>query len=688
MLNEYLIFLKWWVYLLIIGLIFLPLASRIFSKFFDKGYLFSKVLGLAISSFILWFLSSFRLVPFERVWIIGLLLILLLAIFVFTKSQADFKQVLKGNWKVLIFEEIIFLICLGFWVFVRGLKPEIRDLEKFMDFGFINTILRTKFMPPADMWFAGESINYYYYGHYIAAYLIKLVNVKPAIGYNLMLATIFALAFSLTFSLTGNLVSFLKIKNFKKIILAGFISGLLMVFASNFHTFTYGVFLPTAKKIGIWRGEIEPYYYPQSTRFIGYNPATNDKTIHEFPSYSLVVADLHGHVSNMPFVLTFLAILLAIFLLQEKNKKSLSSSHFLIALMLAIFYMTNTWDFPIYLLVTLFTIIYQNILLKSAKKIVLTTIFDFLKIIILSVALLLPFNLHFQNITQGIGLVWHRTAIWQLFILWGGLLIFAGLFLIFYLIKIRKDKLLKNPSDAFVLIIIFSSLILLAVPEIIYFKDIYDQSFFRANTMFKFTYQAYLMLTVAVGYICLRLGMFASKTRLWALWPIFFILIILPLIYPFYSIQGYYGKLKPSRFQGLDGLSYLAKDSPGDLAAINWLNRLPGQPVILEAAGESYTAYDRISESTGLPTVLGWQTHELLWRGDYSLLEARQNDIRTIYESDESKTSQQLLQKYKVRYIILGDLEREKYQLNEAKILSLGKVVLDSFQTKIIEVLT
>ena len=170
MLYEYLIFLKWWVYLLIIGLIFLPLASRIFSKFFDKGYLYSKVLGLAIPSFILWLLSSLRLVPFERGWIIVIILVLLAVIFVFDKGYPNFKQALIENWKIFILEELIFLISLAFWVFVRGLRPEIKDLEKFMDFGFMNSILRTKFMPPTDMWFAGEEVNYYYYGHYL--YLI------------------------------------------------------------------------------------------------------------------------------------------------------------------------------------------------------------------------------------------------------------------------------------------------------------------------------------------------------------------------------------------------------------------------------------------------------------------------------------------------------------------------------------
>jgi len=57
-----------------------------------------------------------------------------------------------------------------------------------------------------------------------------------------------------------------------------------------------------------------------------------------------------------------------------------------------------------------------------------------------------------------------------------------------------------------------------------------------------------------------------------------------------------------------------------------------GQPVIVEAQGDSYTDYARISANTGLPTILGWTVHEWLWRGDYSVPAARIDDVRAIYE--------------------------------------------------------
>ena len=56
---------------------------------------------------------------------------------------------------------------------------------------------------------------------------------------------------------------------------------------------------------------------------------------------------------------------------------------------------------------------------------------------------------------------------------------------------------------------------------------------------------------------------------------------------------------------------------PRTPGAIRWLDEtIEGQPVVLEANGDSYSDYERVSAMTGLPTVLGWYVHEWLWRGD------------------------------------------------------------------------
>src|SRR5690606_20373540 len=110
----------------------------------------------------------------------------------FKRDQKEMVKVYKNYaWKWMRVE-LIFVVFLCLWSWVRSFSPDINGLEKFMDYGFMNSILRSEFFPPNDMWFAGKSINYYYYGHYVSALMTRMSMVPAAISYNLMIATIMA----------------------------------------------------------------------------------------------------------------------------------------------------------------------------------------------------------------------------------------------------------------------------------------------------------------------------------------------------------------------------------------------------------------------------------------------------------------------------------------------------------------
>ena len=110
--------------------------------------------------------------------------------------------------------------------------------------------------------------------------------------------------------------------------------------------------------------------------------------------------------------------------------------------------------------------------------------------------------------------------------------------------------------------------------------------------------------------------------------------------------------------------------------------------MVLEAPGDSYTGYERVSVATGLPTVLGWYVHEWLWRNDVAALNERAADIEKIYTSSDANEVSGLIKKYNISYIYIGKLEREKYPaLNDKLLQTMGKVAYsDGVTTYIMKV--
>lgn len=230
----------WWFYLFILGLAFYPLATVLFNKFVDRGYIFAKTLGIAITSFLVFLISFLHILPFSQTSIlIGISIGVILQLIILKKYIT---KPTRKELTIMILEELLFAAALFFWVYIKGFQPDIHGLEKYMDFGFINSILRSTYFPPVDMWFPPLSINYYYFGHLGTAVLIKLTSISPFIGYNLMLCTIFAFTIVSTFSLGLN-ITFNIFKKMKESIIAGFLAGIIATFAGNLQTI-YAFFAP------------------------------------------------------------------------------------------------------------------------------------------------------------------------------------------------------------------------------------------------------------------------------------------------------------------------------------------------------------------------------------------------------------------------------------------------------------
>ncbi|MCD6520503.1 MAG: hypothetical protein J7M05_11345 [Anaerolineae bacterium] len=232
-------------------------------------------------------------------------------------------------------------------------------------------------------------------------------------------------------------------------------------------------------------------------------------------------------------------------------------------------------------------------------------------------------------------------------------------------------------STTFSLLLILVGILLTVVVEFIFLKDTFGT---RMNTVFKFYYQAWLLLGIAsaygIFYLVQRFGHrgFWGKLSL-GLWSAVLLLLLgSGLSYTVAALVS-----KAGGFQGeptLDGTRYVAQYRRPDYLPIQWL-RAHAKPdaILLEAPGGSYTEYNWVSAHTGIPTLLGWGGHELQWRGNYDVPSKREPDIARLYQGVNPQEAATLLNKYRIDYVYVGQLERNKYHLTPPMIRKFDRLL-------------
>lgn len=231
---------------------------------------------------------------------------------------------------------------------------------------------------------------------------------------------------------------------------------------------------------------------------------------------------------------------------------------------------------------------------------------------------------------------------------------------------------------------------LIATTEVIYVADhLQNSDWERMNTIFKLYFQSWTLLSIASAGTVMWL-LYQARKRItarptsdvvrnavtivgaWAIHLIGPLLVIAMLAYPVLATPERVSQdmaSSPSDLT-LDGYEWMdggmiqnpAGDVisfTGDLKAIEWLQEnVDGNPVILEAEiGPYIGAGSRISAATGMPTVVGWATHQDQQRGTYEVRQ-RSIDVREIYDSSSVQRKWQLLKRYRIDYIVVGDVER------------------------------
>ncbi len=487
-------FLFWYLIISFLGLLTFPLAWRMLPALADRGYAFSRALGLLLWGFIFWMLASLGIIQNDPGGLgLAFFIVLGLSAWVVWKSivnrHSEIANWLKSNLRLVITTEVLFLLAFAAWAFVRASNPEITSAggEKTMELAFINAIMRSPTFPPHDPWLSGYAISYYYFGYVMTAMLAEATGVAGGVAHNLMLALVFALSAVGAYGILYNLLAVWRnrqssipfgydVENRKSP--AGTMSSIglpllgpfFLLIVSNLQGFLEvlhqrGLFWPNrpgAWNFWIWldikfldqlpsrSGWIPDrfYWWWQASRVIQDVDLAGARTeiIDEFPFFSYLLGDLHPHVLSMPFVMLAIAMALNIFLGGWDGENKLLGFRlplqwkglFFAAFVLGGLAFLNTWDILAFTALVLGSFLLRRVHLRGWTWLRLEEILTLaIPLGISSLLLYLPFYLGFSSQVGGLlpNLVSPTRGI-QLWVMFGSLLvpIFA------YLIYLRRGE--------------------------------------------------------------------------------------------------------------------------------------------------------------------------------------------------------------------------------------------------------
>jgi len=387
--------LSWYVAVQALSLIAAPLLWLGLTRLPDRGFGLAKPLGLLATSWAGWSLAGYRILPWTRLTLfLAAAAVAVCAALVLRRRGHEWLAWVRAHRTLVVATEAIFLAAYVMVLLFRAANPDLwhpaRGGEKPMEFSYLNAVVKTTYFPPYDPWFAGGYLNYYYFGYVLVAALIKLTGVMPAIGFNVAVATLYALlavgCFSFAFNMSrlGGSARF----GLRGAVAAGVLSFLCVAFFGNLDGYAQllermsrasGVTLRTAIPgvAGLWAlvsgvprilltGQaFEQFDFWRSSRVI-----VTGNTINEFPFWTFLFADLHAHLISLPYQVATLGVLLHLCQTGLSRRDGVDLDHIaggrlgawlvrlvswrraaeivLIAWLLGALYVINTWEFPTY----------------------------------------------------------------------------------------------------------------------------------------------------------------------------------------------------------------------------------------------------------------------------------------------------------------------------------------------------
>ena len=397
----------------------LPLGFLVFRGLSDRGYLLTKIMAILLLAYLPWLLSALHLMDFGRTSIYLVLLALgLTSGVVAVLHRRQMAAFLRDRWRTLAWEEVLFLAAFLAFVAIRWANPDLwhpfRGGEKPMDFAYLNAVVRSTAVPPYDPWFAGGYLNYYYFGQFIVATLIKATGILPEVAYNLAVPLLFALMVGGVFSVVYNLTHALRQRRADRQgpawgpAAAGMAAVFLVAVLGNLGG---GVQLVRTVWVTVTsspplEGDVFHIWFWSVSRMM-----PGQISITEFPLWSFLFADLHAHLIVIPFTLLVVGLSLNLVLIAEESGlrwRRIALPLALLALTAGSLAAINTWDYPTFLVLAMSAVLLASYVSrrKLDRLFITQAAVGVGALVVLSYVAFLPF--HLRNVAFNAGV--HASA--------------------------------------------------------------------------------------------------------------------------------------------------------------------------------------------------------------------------------------------------------------------------------------
>lgn len=428
--------LEFWLAASVIGAAAFPLTFAFFSRLPDRGYAFTRVVGLLLVGYALWVGAMVGLFENSRGTVILLIAALAVAsLAAASRNRSELGAYLRSGWKYVLFVELLFAAVFAAAVFLRSYVSEIEGGEKQFELAFLSSLTRNETFPPEDPWLAGSPISYYYFGYLMMGALTNLTGLGTNVTFFLSLSLVAAMAATAMFGIVYNLIAAtrqggglapsLGPRLRAAPVAFGLVGVGLLLLLSNLE----GAFELMARhgigSDGLYDGlgiyglsgtydcDLSPSdcreWYP--TRRMWWWWATrmgSQWDVQEFPFFSFHFGDLHPHVIALPFVITAVGIAFQVFRSGEALDWRWPLRHPWAFLFAGAFIgglgFLNLWDLPTFFALVVAAAFAANWLRRRRIdwSVVLGTVGFAAPLAVLAVAIYAPFYVTFDTGTGGL----------------------------------------------------------------------------------------------------------------------------------------------------------------------------------------------------------------------------------------------------------------------------------------------